>query len=157
MRDAGDVFQYRNNLQRVFVTLLDGKWHGAVELQRVGGQNYAARARELREERCGNMRVECRKDPKGHGSQYRLDLHTVTKAIENLILGGKLPPRQRSTKQCPTCNGSGKVPDTKTKPIQAESFDVLRGVGFGDEPASHVPSIPLDTTRWNDVFDELAV
>lgn len=136
MRDAGDLYGLRNNFQRVFVTLLDGLWHGAAELQNVGGQNFAARARELREDRCGNLVVRCRKNPHGPGSQYKLDLSTVTDEIQERILSGKLPPRRRKKKTCPACKGKGTVPSDFTMPAP--------------------PVKMVEPTRWNDVFDLLA-
>lgn len=133
--DAGDLYGLRNNLQRVFVTLGDGLWHGAAELQKVGGQNYGARVRELREDRCGGITVECRKKPQGGGNQYRITLSTVSEATRDMILGGKVPPRQRGSKTCPACEGSGKVP---------------KAFQYDPTPSKHI-----DTHRWNDVFDML--
>lgn len=137
MVDVGDLYGLRNNLQRVFVTLMDGKWHGPTELQAVGGQNFGARVRELREERCGGLTVECRKNPKGSGSQYRLDPKTVSEATRDLILEGKIPPRNRTSRVCPVCRGKGSVP------IQADR---------SKKPAS----VPIDTRQWNDVFDAIS-
>lgn len=134
--DAADLYGFRNNLQRVFVTLLDGLWHGASELQTVGGQNFGARVRELREARCGGLTIECRKDPHKPASQYRLVASSLSEATKEMLLGGKIPPRQRGSKMCPACDGTGKVP-----------------MAFQYDPT---PSKPIDTTRWNAVFDMLA-
>jgi|GEM_PF-1752839 len=137
MRDAGDVYGLRNNLQRVFVTLLDGRWHTAEELRRVGGSGGPARARELREARCGGQTVYCRrKGPSGsRASSYRLDLVSLTDEWKERILANDLSSRRkRQEKTCPACKGRGKVSLT-----------------FQYEPASDKP---IDPTRWNAVFDE---
>jgi len=133
MRDAGDVYGLRNNLQRVFVTLLDGRWHTVEELRRVGGPGGPARARELREARCGGQMIYCRRRPTG---SYRLELNSLTDEWKERILANDLSSRQkRKEKTCPACKGRGKV-----------------SLSFQYEPASDQP---INPSRWNAVFDEI--
>ena len=147
MADHADVFGYQNNIQRVFVTLLDGRWHAPEELGRVGGVGYARRVRELGSERCGNLKVLKRKT-KGD-VRYRLDLASVTPEWQQRILTNNLPSERKAskkgTKPCPTCKGSGRVSE-KASPGRQPAWAPVRHSPTGKSSAPG---------RWNDVFEEL--
>lgn len=95
-----DYERLSNNLQRVLLMLLDGKWHSEHDLRGVGGARWSARVRSLREPRFG-MRVEAERSPSAETSGewiYRLDMSTVRDEVVDAIMSGKVEPVQRSRK-----------------------------------------------------------
>lgn len=107
-----DFERLTNNLQRVFSMLMDGQWHSAYDLANMGGSNWGARVRSLREDQFGNMRVDSVRSNTGAGGEwlYKLDLDTVQLKVASALLEGRrLSKSKTTTKVCPHCGGSGRV------------------------------------------------
>ena len=114
--DDLDRSRLTNNVQRVFALLVDGKWHSAEDLSRVGGSNWGARVRSLREAQFGSLTIEKRRCPPGFSTwEYRLDLSSVSRESVSRIVNWKLLPKESETlapktRCCPVCSGTGKIP-----------------------------------------------
>lgn len=83
-----DYERLKNNTQRVFVLLLDGKWHGKKDLEEVGGAAYDSRVRDLRKKRFGGFTITEERDPYYNNtfSRYKLDVQSVNKdKIQKII------------------------------------------------------------------------
>lgn len=84
-----DFDRLKNNTVRVFALLLDGQWHESAELRSVGGSEATRRARSLREEQYGSLVVERERITDGNW-RYRLNLDSVTRAMAEKILAGRV-------------------------------------------------------------------
>ncbi len=104
-----------NNVQRVFALMLDGQWHSPEELRKVGGANWGARVRSLREPQMGSLIIQRRRE-NNHGAwSYRLDTSSVKESDVQKILDWNIAPKKKETKDpthrcCPVCSGTGKLP-----------------------------------------------
>tara|TARA_Y100000310_G_scaffold339232_1_gene431281 strand:+ start:639 stop:1130 length:492 start_codon:yes stop_codon:yes gene_type:complete len=91
-----DYDRLKNGTQRVFKLLLDGRPHLADELRSVGGANWGARVRSLREERFGGMVVMAERSETSRGLwEYTLDLATVTEKAARKIFDWTVPKIRR--------------------------------------------------------------
>jgi len=82
-----DFDRLKNNLQRVYMMLSDGKWHTAESLRQFGGSEATRRIRDLRGNIWGPLRVESERVDGGVW-RYRIDLDTLTQHIHDKILSG---------------------------------------------------------------------
>ncbi len=111
-----DERRLTNNAQRVFALMLDGKWHTPSELREVGGSNWGARVRSLRESQFGSLVIETKRSGGTGGRwEYRLDLGSMTEEARRRILEWKLFPKDAAPPKpvdrcCPACLGTGRVP-----------------------------------------------
>ncbi len=123
-----DFNRLKNNTQRVFTIMLDGMWHCPDELRDVGGSNWGARVRQLREPQLGSMKVDVERHGSGGKFLYRLDLDTVTEEIKERIRKWDLPrpvapPAEERDEwhRCPACNGTGVM----TKSVSKEQLTLF--------------------------------
>jgi hypothetical protein len=92
-----DFHRLKTQLQRVFVTLLDGEWHRVPTLRRDFGSAADVRCRDLRKEWCGSMLVEERATEQKGVHEYRLDVDSVDPAWARRILGNEIKqPKSKS-------------------------------------------------------------
>lgn len=92
-----DFNRLSNNLQRVFLLLLDGQPHLTSEINAVGGAEGTRRARELAEPSWGPLQVSRTRHEVGGGRTgqwvYQLDLSSVTPHIHHKVMS-KSPDRE---------------------------------------------------------------
>jgi len=86
----------------IYLLLLDGLWHSAMECKAaIGQERWQARIGDLRTERWGPLEIERERDPnapKGSGAwRTRLILGSVTPEIHARILSGKPVPVRKKT------------------------------------------------------------
>jgi len=124
-----DETRLTNNVQRVFSLMLDGEWHTPSELREVGGANWGARVRSLRESQFGSMTIETKRTERSKGRwEYRLDLSSITEEARRRILEWKLLPKDATPPKpadrcCPVCSGTGRLP------LQDQSGQTSLGFG----------------------------
>ena len=114
-----DFGRLKNNTQRVFYLMIDGRWHTPLELREVGGANWGARVRSLREPQMGSLSVEIRRSDTHAGVWlYRLDTSSLTDEMVDRVMRWDLPrveespkPKKDQWRECPACGGKGVVPD----------------------------------------------
>ena len=85
-----DFHRLKTQLQRVFATLLDGKWHRVPDLRSAFGSAADVRCRDLRKEWCGNMMIEERATSEKGVHEYQLDVGSVDSIWAQRILGNEI-------------------------------------------------------------------
>lgn len=89
-RAGFDYDRLKSGIQRIFWILLDGKWHGTMELRELVMPSADSRVRDLRKAWYGTMEIEEDPDPETGMGRYRLDLASVEEVWARRILGGDI-------------------------------------------------------------------
>lgn len=89
-RAAYDYDRLKNGVQKIFWILLDGQWHGTLELRERVMPSADTRVRDLRKPWYGMQEIQEEPDPATKTGRYRLLLDSVEEAWARRILGNEI-------------------------------------------------------------------
>lgn len=96
-RAAYDYDRLKNGVQKIFWILLDGQWHGTLELRDRVMPSADTRVRDLRKPWYGMQEIQEEPDPTTKMGRYRLLLDSVEEEWARRILGNEIQVPKGST------------------------------------------------------------
>jgi len=132
-----EIKRLANRRAAVLELMLDGQWHTNREFIEIAGTDGPRRAREFKQPWCGSLPIDERRRSKERSTkEWKLHVDKADPVWIDRILQGKVrepPKKDKGTKTCPHCNGTGKVPANYLPPPRDNEIDVLLDAEDGDE------------------------